>query len=147
MLRSSVGTKQKTRSHTCPLVMFSVGGRRLAVKTDEVAGISEWKGSIPVPSRTPFVAAVVRREQQVFPVFDLAGLLQVSIQGKHLLSLTVKHPDGAMAVCIDEEMPILHTLDTAAIQVYQGGEFKAVGSFRSGFDEIPIIAVSKLAAA
>lgn len=147
MLRSFVGAKEKPHSHTCPLIIFSVGGRRLAVKTDEVAGISEWKGSIPVPSRTPFVAAVVRRAQQVFPVFDLAGLLRVSIRGRHLLCVTIKHPDGAMAVCVDEEMPVLHTVDTAAIQVYEGGEFEAVGSFRSGFDEIPIIAASKLAAA
>jgi chemotaxis signal transduction protein len=147
MLRSAVGTKQKISARMCPLVVFTVGGRRLAVKTDEVADISEWKESIPVPSRTPFIAAVVRREREVFPVFDLAGLLHVSMQGTHLLCLTVKHPHGTMALCIDEEMPVLHTLDTAAIQVYQGGDFEAVGSFTSGFDEIPIIAVSKLASA
>lgn len=147
MLRSSVGKQQKTTHHSCPLLIFSVGGRRLAVKTDEVAGISEWKGSIPVPSRTPFVSAVRRKNHQVIPVFNLADLLKVSVQGDHLLCLTVRHPDGAMALCIDEEMPVLHTLATAAIQTYQGNEFETVGSFASGFDEIPIIAVSKLASA
>jgi chemotaxis signal transduction protein len=147
MLRSSVGTKQETRSRTCSLVLFSVGGRRLAVKSDEVAGISEWTDSIPVPSRTPFVAAIVRREQQVFPVFDLAGLLGVSVQGEHLLCLTVKHPHGAMALCIDEEKPVLHSLDPAAIQAYGGTDLEAVGSFTSGFDQIPILSMTRLAAA
>jgi chemotaxis signal transduction protein len=147
MLRSSAGKQQPTSHHACPLLVFSVGGRRLAVKTEEVAGISEWKGSIPVPSRTPFVSAIVRNDRHVFPVFDLAELLKVSVRGDHLLCLTVKHPDGAMALCIDEEMPVLHTLAATAIQRYQGHEVETVGSFASGFDEIPIIAMSKLASA
>ena len=147
MLRSLAGTKQEARSRTWPLVLFSVGGRRLAVRSEEVAGISDWTDSIPVPSRTPYVAAVVRREQQVFPVFDLAGLLGASLQGERFLCLMVKHPRGAMALCIDEDMPVLHSLDPAAIQVYQGTEFETAGSFTSGFDQIPIIAMSKLAAA
>jgi chemotaxis signal transduction protein len=147
MLRSSFGNKPQTGSHSCPLLIFSVGGRRLAVKTHEVAGISKWNGSIPVPSRTAFVSAVMRRDQHVFPVFNLAELLRVSVQGEQLLCLTVKHPHGAMAICIDEEMPVLHTLETAAIQAYQGGEFEAVGSFASGLDQIPIVALSKLASA
>jgi hypothetical protein len=44
-------------------------------------------------------------------------------------------------------MPVLHSLDLAAIHVYQGTEFDAVGSFTTGFDHIPIIAMSKIAAA
>lgn len=116
----------------------------MAVKTEEVAGISQWAGSIAVPSRTPFVSAVVRRDQDVLPVFDLAGLLRVRPHGEELLCLTAKHPRGELAVCIDEEMPILHTLDTDGIQAYQGTEFEAVGSFMSGLDEIPIISLAKL---
>jgi chemotaxis signal transduction protein len=147
MLRSAVGKKQQKSYHLCPLLVFSLGGRRLAVKTEEVAGIAKWNGSIPVPSRTPFVSAVMRRERHVFPVFDLAAMLQVAVKGDELLCLTIKHPRGALAICIDEEMPVLHALDTAAIQAYHGAEFEAVGSFASGLEQIPIIALSKLALA
>lgn len=147
MLRPSLRRKQTSSPQSCPVLIFSVGGRRLAVKTNEVAGISEWKGSIPVPSRTQFISAVVRKDQKVFPVFDLADLLHVTVKGEDLLCLTAKHPQGEMAICIDEDMPVLHTLDSAAIQGYQGGEFEAVGSFASGLDQIPIISFAKLGAA
>jgi len=147
MLRTGNGSQQKSESRPWNLLIFSVGGRRLAVKTDEVAGISEWKESIPVPSRTPFISAVVRQNQAVLPVFDLAELLHVSVQGDCRLCLAAKHPGGTMAICIDEEMPILHTLDRAALQPYRGGEFQSIGSFSSGLDEIPIISLSKLGSA
>lgn len=147
MLRPSLARKQKSGSRSCPLLIFSVGGRRLAVKTDEVADISEWRGSIPVPSRTQFVSAVVRKDKEVFPVFDLAGLLHVRVRGEELLCLTAKHHRGAMAICIDEDMPVLHTLDTAAIQAYREADFEAIGSFSSGLDQIPIISLAKLGSA
>jgi len=147
MLRPSLARRQQSAPKACHLLIFTVGGRKLAVNTDDVASIAAWKGSIPVPSRTPFVSAVVRREADVFPVFDLEELLHVRVQGDDLLCLTAKHPQGAMAICIDEEMPVLHTLNPSAIQAYQGGEFDAVGSFASGFDQIPIISLAKLALA
>ena len=147
MLRPSLARRQQSGPKACHLLVFTVGGRKLAVKTEEVASITTWNGSIPVPSCTPFVSAVVRREADVFPVFDLAQLLHVRVQGDDLLCLTAKHPQGAMAICIDEDMPVLHTLDTSAIQAYHGGEFDAVGSFASGFDQVPIMSFAKLALA
>lgn len=144
MLRSSHGRTQRSGSSTCQLLVFSVGGRRLAVKTEEVAGISPWTGSIPVPSRTPFISAVMRQDQVVVPIFDLADLLHVTPQGEELLCITAKHPLGVMAMCIDEEMPVLHSLDRGAIEPYQGGEFEVEGSFTSGFDQIPILSFAKL---
>lgn len=144
MLRRSLGKTQPSGPQAYHLLIFSVGGRRLAVKTEEVADIAAWKGSIPVPSRTPFVSAVVRRDMNVFPVFNLAELLHVQVQGDDLLCLTAKHPQGAMAICIDEEMPVLHTLDPSAIQAYRGSEFEALGSFASGFDQIPIMSFARL---
>lgn len=144
MLRTAIGIQQQSASRSWNLLVFSVGGRRLAAKTDEVAGISEWKESVPVPSRTPFVSAVMRQDQTVLPVFDLAELLHVSVRGNNPLCLTAKHPRGTMAIRIDEEMPILQTLDPSTIQQYQGGEFAAIGSFASGHAVIPIIALSKL---
>lgn len=144
MLRPSLRKRQQSGPQACHLLIFTVGGRRLAVKTEEVADIAAWKGSIAVPSRTPFVSAVVRRDKNVYPVFNLAELLHVQVQGEDLLCLTAKHPQGVMAICIDEEMPVLHTLDPSAIQAYQGGEFDAVGSFASGFDQIPIMSFARL---
>jgi chemotaxis signal transduction protein len=147
MLRSARTEKTRTESRTCHLLVFSVGGRYLAVKTDEVGGISSWNGSIPVPSRTPFVSAVVRKDDVVLPVFNLAGLLKVVVQGDELLCLTAKQRQGMMAICIDAEMPVLHTLDTSSVTAYRGRDLNAVGSFLSGLDEIPIISLAQLGTA
>lgn len=142
-MRPSLG-KRKTAAKICPLLIFSIGGRKLAAKTEDVDGISEWGQPIPVPSRTPFVGSVLRRDHTVLPVFDLAGLLQVRVRGRHRLCLTAKHPRGPLAICLDEEMPVLQTVDPNAVRPYQGGEFDAEGSVVNGSDEIPIISLTKL---
>jgi hypothetical protein len=49
-----------------------------------------------------------------------------------------------MAMCIDEEIPVLHALDPAALQTYQGKDLPADGSYTNGLDEIPILSVSQL---
>lgn len=144
MLRGTVGRQQKVAPRSCHLLVFTVGGRRLAVRTEEVGGISAWNGSLPVPSRTPFVSAVVRQDRGVFPVFNLAELLRVTVQGELTLCLLAKQPGGAMAICIDEEMPSLHKLDVASVRPYQGSEFPAAGTFSVGFEEIPIISLARL---
>jgi chemotaxis signal transduction protein len=147
MLRSGSASRQKAAPRSWNLLVFSVGGRRLAVKTDEVASVSQWKESTPVPSQTPFVSSVIRDDETVLPVFDLAGLLHVSVRGDDLLCLTAKHPRGPMAICIDGEMPVLHTLDPASVQPCQGEAFDSLGSFTSGLENVPIIALSKLGVA
>lgn len=145
MLRSAIGKAQTSAVRSCPLLVFSVGGRRLAVKTDEVASVSQWSGSIPVPSRTPYISAVVRRDEEVLPVYDLAAQLHVSPRGEELLCVTAKHPRGAVAICIDEDMPVLHSLESEGMRPYRGDvDCEAVGSFVSGLDEIPIISFAKL---
>lgn len=126
------------------LLVFSVGRRRLAVQTSEVSGISQWNESIPVASRTPFVTALIRQGQTVLPVFDLAASLHRTVQGNSPLCLRVKHPLGEMAICIDEEIPVLHTFDPAAIQTYHGKDLPAEGSYTNGLDEIPILSVPRL---
>jgi len=147
MLRSTRSEQKAVASRTCNLLTFSVGGRHLAVKTDEVGGISSWKGSLPVPSRTPFVSAVVRQDDRVLPVFNLAGLLRVVAQGEELLCLTAKQQQGMMAICIDAEMPELHTLEVSAITPYRGHDVRAVGSFLHGLDVIPILSLAQLGTA
>ena len=147
MLRGAIGRQRQATSRMCHLLVFSVGGRRLAVKTEEIGGISVWIGSIPVPSCTPFVSSVIRRDQAVFPVFDLAGMLKVRVRGEQWLCLMAKQSAGAMAICIDEEMPVLHALDASRIQPYRSQEMDTVGCFTDEFEDVPIISVARLGAA
>jgi chemotaxis signal transduction protein len=144
MLRTGHQHQRETARQSWQLLVFSVGGRRLAVKTLEVSGISQWNESIPVAGRTPFVTAVVRQGQTVLPVFDLAAFLHLTVQGSNPLCLRVKHSLGEVAMCIDEEIPVLYTLDPATLQIYQGKDVPAEGSYTNGLDEIPILSVSRL---
>ena len=144
MLRAGQKHQQEAVRRLWQLVVFSVGGRRLAVKTLDVSGISQWTESVPVAARTPFVTAVVRQGQTVLPVFDLAASLHVTVQGSSPLCLKVRHPLGEMAMCIDEEIPVLQTYDPAALQEYQGKDVPAEGSYTSGLDEVQILSVSRL---
>lgn len=144
MLRGWNGNQQKRASRSMSLLIFSVGGRRLAVKTDELAGVSKWTRGVPVAGTTPFISSAVDLDRTAFPVFDLAGLLQVSVLGDSLMCVMAKHPRGTLAICVDEEMPVLHTLDASAVQPCREGEFPLIGSFSSELGEIPILAISKL---
>jgi hypothetical protein len=58
-----------------------------------------------------------------------------------------KHPQGTVAICIDETMPVLHTLDATAVQPYRDGKLPSSGSFSNELGEIPILSVSKLGVA
>ena len=144
MLRTGHKYQRETVRQSWPILVFSVGGRRLAVKAVDVSGISLWNESIPVAGRTPFVTGLVRQGQTVLPVFDLAASLRLTVQGSSPLCLTIKHPLGEMAMRIDEEIPVLHTCDPATIQTYQNKDLPAEGSYTNGLDEIPILSVSRL---
>lgn len=144
MLRTGQKHQQETSCRSWQLLVFSVGGRRLAVKTLDISGIFPWDEPIPVAGRTPFVTAVVRHGKTVLPVFDLAAFLHLAVQGSSPLCLRVKHPLGEMAICIDEEIPILHAFDPSAVRTYQGNDLPAEGSYTNGLDEIPILSVSRL---
>lgn len=144
MLRSSQKHQRETAPQFWHLLVFSVGGRRLAIKVGDVSSISPWTESIPVGGHTPFVTAVVRQGQTVQPVFDLAASLHLAVQGRSLLCLHVKHPLGEMAICIDEEIPVLHTVDPATLQTYHGKDMPTEGSYTNGLDEIPVLSISQL---
>ena len=144
MLRTNGYSQHREAPRSWHLLVFSVGGRRLAVRTLEVGDISQWRESIPVSGRTPFVTAVVRRNQTVLPVFDLAAALHRTVQGNSPLCLRVKHSLGDMVICIDEEIPILQTLDHSMIQTYGDRDMPAEGSYAYGQEEVPILSVSKL---
>jgi hypothetical protein len=144
MLRTGEKHQRRATVQSWNLLVFSVGGRRLAVKTLDVVGISHWEADIPVAGRTPFISTVVRQDHIVLPVFDLAAFLHLSVQGGNPLCLRVKHPLGDMALRIDEDIPVLHTLDPAGIQTYRGKDMPVDGSYTSGPDEIPILSVSRI---
>ncbi len=145
MLRAS---KQQEKSvaakRSWNLLVFSVGGERLAARTDDVGGIAPWVNSIAVPSRTPFMQAMVRREKEVLPVYDLAARLNRSLLGDPLLCLVAKHVDGPMAICIDGDMPSLHTIEAGTLQFSTRTDIETIGSFNDGNGEIPVVAFQTL---
>ena len=146
MLRGWNGNQRKQAARSWNLIVFAIGGRRMAVKAEELTGISKWTGSVPAESGMPFVSSVIRVDQAEFPVFDLAEMLHVPVRGDSLLCLMAKHPCGTLAICVDEEMPVLHTLDPATLQPHRGEDLPVIGSFSNGVDQIPILSLSQLGA-
>lgn len=144
MLRSIRQESDVKRSRWCGLVMFSVGGQRLAARAEEVGGVSHWPETMPVPSETPFVTAVVRREKEVLPVFDFAERLNVHVQGSASLCLVVKHEDGPMVIRIDEELPVLQMVERSAVQPYNGSDPDIVATYVDGAQSVPIYSLARL---
>ena len=120
------------------LVMFSVGGKRVAVRTEEVGGVLPWTDAMPVPSLTPHVNAVVRQGEEILPVFDFARLLMVQVSKTEPLCLRVKRHDGLMAVCIDPDVPTLHQVEAKAVRPASSGLPGVVGMCSIGSEEVPI---------
>ena len=120
------------------LVLCSVGGKRIAVRTEEIGGVSPWAEAMPVPSLTPYVNAVVRQGDEILPVYDLARLLMVQVPKTERLCLRAKRQDGPMAVCIDADVPTLHQVDAKAIQPAPSGMPGVIGSCAIGEEEVPI---------
>jgi len=50
------------------LIVLSIGGQRLAVRTEEVGGVRPWTDPMPVPSHTPFMNALLRHDEEVLPI-------------------------------------------------------------------------------
>ncbi len=121
MLRKSPGRSADVEKALMVLV-FSVGGRRMAVKAEEVGGVWPWTQAMPVPSATAFVGAVLRRGGDVLPVFDLAGRLNLQVQGQAPLCLIGKHRLGPFAIRIDAQIPTLVTVGRDAYRADGGSE-------------------------
>jgi chemotaxis signal transduction protein len=126
------------------VVVFSVGGRKLAARTEDVGGVAPWIDPVPVPSRTPFVAAMLKREKDVMPVYDLATRLSREPEGDPLLCLVARHVDGPMAICIDGIIPSLHNVDIAHIVPSKRLDLETLGSFTDEGQEIDIVALQRL---
>ena len=113
------------------------------MRTDEMAGVKKWTG-VPISGKTRSISSVDHPDQAAPVVFDLAELLHVSVRGSSPMCVMAKHPRGILAICVDEEMPVLHRLDAAAVQPYRGEESPLVGTFASEYGHIPILSVVKL---
>ena len=145
MLRATRGQQQaQAMKRSWNIVLFSIGGVKLAARTEDVGGVSAWTQSIPVPSRTPFVQAMLKRDKQVMPVYDLATRLSRTLQGEPLLCLMARHLDGPMAICIDAEVPTLETVDVTAIRPTGRGDIETLGSVTIGGDDVAIVALQRL---
>lgn len=145
MLRAARGQQQaQVTKRSWNVVVFSVGGMKLAARTEEVGGVSPWVKSIPVPSQTPFVQAVLKRDNQVMPVYDLAAKLSRTLQGDPLLCLVARHIDGPMAIYIDAAVPSLETVDATAIRPSMRADIETLGSITIGGDDVSIVALQRL---
>jgi chemotaxis signal transduction protein len=145
MLRATRGKQHvQAMKRSWNVVVFSVGGMKLAARTEDVGGVSPWIDSIPVPSRTPFVQAMLKRENNVMPVYDLAARLSRKLNGSPLLCLVARHLDGPMAICIDADMPSLETVDIRAIRPTGGGDIETHGTVTIAGNDVTIVALHRL---
>lgn len=103
------------RAVSWSLMVFSIGGRQLAARTEEVGGVLPWTGAMPVPSRTPYVNALVRHGADVLPVFDLGEMLKLQVQGDAPMCLIAKRRDGPMAIRIDASIPKLMVVEPSSL--------------------------------
>jgi hypothetical protein len=145
MLRASRGKQQaQVIKRSWNVLVFSIGGLKLAARTEDVGGVSPWIESVPVPSRTPFVQAMLKRENHVMPVYDLAARLSRSLIGSPLLCLEARHLDGPMAICIDADMPSLETVDATEIRSNGRGDIETLGTVTIAGNDVAIVALQRL---
>ncbi len=142
--QSHTGTKGAVEARMQNMVVFSVGGQRLAARTEEIGGVMPWPGATAVPSDTPFVTALVRQEKGCLPVFDLAAKFDRPMQKDERLCLVVKHVDGPLAICIDSHVPSLHVVARSAVQYRAGNDPDIAGTCIAGEEELPIINLTTL---
>ncbi len=126
------------------VVVFSVGGVKLAARTEDVGGVSAWSEPVPVPSRTPFVGAMLKREHDVMPVYDLATRLQREPKGDDLLCLVARHVDGPVVICIDSVIPSLHSIEVSQITSSKHMDLETLGSFSENGEDIDIVALKRI---
>ena len=143
-LRSRKATQGPAGAKPVMLLVFSVGGRRMAARASDVGGIWPWTNVVPIPSGTPHIAAVLRRGEDILPVFDLAGRLNVQVKGAPLLCLIAKRKDGLMAVCIDSDIPTLQSVSEASIRPVVWKDSDVIGTCRIESEELPVYSLAHL---
>jgi chemotaxis signal transduction protein len=133
------------RADSWSLMVFFIGGSRMAARTKDVGGVRPWTGAMPVPSRTRYVNALVRSGEDVLPVFDLAGMLNLRVQGDTPMCLIAKRHDGPMAICIDATIPILTTVESTALYPPAQPDPNILWQCQIDGTTVPIYAFSNLA--
>ena len=150
MLRSQSHNHRHTGHNTVgsmrhqALLVFSVGGRRLGARTEDIAGVQLWQHATPVPSDTPFVNAMIRFDKECMPVYDLAAKLNQTLDSDSPLCLMIKHEDGPMAICIDAHIPSLHMVDPSTIQSRDSGDADIAGVCSAGDEQVTVINCTRL---
>ncbi|WHZ15072.1 MAG: hypothetical protein OJF52_001913 [Nitrospira sp.] len=142
--QSRVERKGVAQARGQGMVVFSVAGRRLAAKTEEIDGVVPWPGAMLVPSDTPFVTSLIRREKGCFPVFDLAAKFNRAMRESESLCLIVKHVDGPIAIRIDPQVPSLHLVAQSVVHYRPGADPDIAGTCVAGEEELPIINLTTL---
>jgi chemotaxis signal transduction protein len=143
-LRSRKVAQGPVRAKSIMLLVFSVGGRRMAARANDVGGIWPWTEVVSIPSGTPHVSAVLRQGEDILPVFDLAGRLCVQVKGSALLCLIAKRKDGPMAVCIDGDIPTLQSVSEESIRPVAWNDSDVIGTCRIEAEELPIYSLAQL---
>jgi hypothetical protein len=87
---------------------------------------------------------MLKRENDVMPVYDLAARLSRNLIGSPLLCLVARHLDGPMAICIDADMPSLETVDATTIRSNDRGDIETHGTVAIAGSDVPIVALQRL---
>jgi len=148
MLRAAREEQQvQATKRSWNIVVFSIGGMKLAARIEDVREVLPWAATIPIPSRTPFVQAMLKRDNCVMPVYELAARLSRRVQGDPLLCLVARHVDGPMAICIDADVPAIVRADAASIRQSFERDIESLGSVTIGGNDVTIVALQRLGSA
>ena len=71
-------------------------------------------------------------------MFDLSAILGVAVKGDAPFCLVAKNGKGPMAICIDEDIPSIHSIEQSSIMPSAGEEPGVVGSCLVGSEQIPV---------
>ena len=135
---------RRTKGDVCPIIVFSIGGRRLVARMKEISRVREWVPAMPMPCRSDCINALVRFGDEVLPVLDLAARLNLIVRGSMSFCLIVKSRKGSIAVRIDGDVPSLHRVDQDAIIPVVQDDSPFAGICRLGTEEIPVYSFATL---
>lgn len=128
------------------VMVFRLGGRRLAARTDELAAIQLWGPDVGIPSRTPYMNRLLRQGDDILPVYDLGARLQLRPIGSPTLCLIAKHHKGRLALCIDADLPTVHSFDAVPVDTSVSSDADVLGTIQIGTEAVPIFSLSMLGA-
>jgi hypothetical protein len=87
---------------------------------------------------------MLKRDNHVMPVYDLAARLNRPVQGEPLLCLVARHLDGLMAICIDAVVPSLEAVNPAAIRPNNSEDIESLGLVTIDAQDVAIVALQRL---